>query len=772
MENEKTIRARLDEAYKILSLPRSHKPSQSSILFKNPSLPDSTYSNQLEYEIHQNIPQKGILNHKTTMPPSLSTRPVIVKNIKNNLRVSSEGDSLLGKLSDLLKTPRSCRPLILHNNDSIPESRFDHQGSPNSIFNNKPIPYSPESKNDFFPEQEVSGFNAKKSLSNWKIIFKKPLQIADSDPRIVIQGDVVDENFDTLSFKTAFVEKRLISTFLQSISGSIYHLDGPMDVSFMLDKGHDPLFCEKFESGFPLDWKDLLKQELLRIKKRYSNSINITNAAPESEESPIVFYNARDVTSESEISLEVAYSNEDTMPENKNSHKTLFNSRFIQSTSCNNLQNFSHNSELSSSSNCLTPTLKFDDIALLDHLDQAPVEEQSIKFNHSSNISPTPIFKYNTHNTKNSSLNHQTIKRIIYPNSLSKNSPISTAASPSTNDSTPNSNSSNEILNIKSPLSVNNPVPSNNDPLPTLNVLIEKDSKIPDSASDKSSLNFVGNIKPSDEKNPKKINTLVKKINHAEPPLEAGSILSHQTPKKPDTVTRKKSTNSVQLRSSKRFKNLQKTSEIISKLDSNSAIPSTLPAQKTSTLRSNKQELLPSEESLKNKSNSRKNQSLSPSPSNVVSSKPVSRVTAVNTKSKAKEQKPETVRDSHDPETQKSPISFQKAKKAELQGKQIPKTLPTEQVTTPVSKRQVYGKKSKSSTKKSPVKDLMKLDAETPTKTNGPEQTVATRSGRQVKSPGNWWEGGSKNNQAKPQSIGPSIRYIWGQVGVIRKDDD
>ncbi|OMJ17840.1 hypothetical protein AYI70_g5708, partial [Smittium culicis] len=51
------------------------------------------------------------------------------------------------------------------------------------------------------------------------------------------------------------------------------------------------------------------------------------------------------------------------------------------------------------------------------------------------------------------------------------------------------------------------------------------------------------------------------------------------------------------------------------------------------------------------------------------------------------------------------------------------------------------------------------------------ELVQSTRSGRKVKSPGNWWQRGLETPSKSKGDSTASIKYIWGEVGVVRKKD-
>ncbi|OMJ14653.1 hypothetical protein AYI69_g8509 [Smittium culicis] len=51
------------------------------------------------------------------------------------------------------------------------------------------------------------------------------------------------------------------------------------------------------------------------------------------------------------------------------------------------------------------------------------------------------------------------------------------------------------------------------------------------------------------------------------------------------------------------------------------------------------------------------------------------------------------------------------------------------------------------------------------------EQVQSTRSGRKVKSPGNWWQRGLETPSKSKDDTTTRIKYIWGEVGVVRKKD-
>jgi hypothetical protein len=81
------------------------------------------------------------------------------------------------------------------------------------------------------------------------------------------------ESLEQLEFCTAVIKKRLDRTHLQTDSGSLYRLEGPCDAAKMeLVGGYLQPLIRMFRAGFPLNWKEYLKEDLDR--RDYDSSLN------------------------------------------------------------------------------------------------------------------------------------------------------------------------------------------------------------------------------------------------------------------------------------------------------------------------------------------------------------------------------------------------------------------------------------------------------------------------------------------------------------------
>ncbi|PVU93577.1 hypothetical protein BB561_003156 [Smittium simulii] len=107
----------------------------------------------------------------------------------------------------------------------------------------------------------------------------------------------------------------------------------------------------------------------------------------------------------------------------------------------------------------------------------------------------------------------------------------------------------------------------------------------------------------------------------------------------------------------------------------------------------------------------------------------------------------------------------------------VPDTKIKESKNSPVKSRN-YSSTSKKTSKTSTAANIKKSKKESSAKpknissTSAPETPSITRSGRRVKSPGNWWELEDRLRNKTLEANKGSIKFIWGKVDVMVKQTD
>ncbi|PVU86307.1 hypothetical protein BB560_006771 [Smittium megazygosporum] len=256
-----------------IHIPNSSRENDPSAATKFPS---SSEFHALNYGHSPLIP--------SLIPGSYSTRPIFIGQedhyssyTQNNLSkynpesYSSNSPSVLNKsrnsnldrLSAILNTPRSRRPLLL--NGTSNSSSLENTKIIKSFISVQELPPELEELQSNSPLEESSkgGFSIKHTLSKWRISFKKTkFKFRDTEEWIIVQGYPKSNIESDSIYSTTFVDSSLGQRTIKTSSGSVFLLDGDPDLLFMLESGYSNEFLSAFKHGFPENWEQVVDAEI------------------------------------------------------------------------------------------------------------------------------------------------------------------------------------------------------------------------------------------------------------------------------------------------------------------------------------------------------------------------------------------------------------------------------------------------------------------------------------------------------------------------------
>ena len=148
--------------------------------------------------------------------------------------------------------------VIEGNNDDDNELHIDKE---NEVPNEKTSPSTKFNHNNFTPHPPPSPIHNQPSkviVKNWRLKFtpaknKYPLNIG-------IEGNRI-ENMDKVYYSST-IETRLNHHEVQTGNKTIIQLEGKMDIDSCKSRGFPVKVIEAFRDGFPLQWKQILKEDL------------------------------------------------------------------------------------------------------------------------------------------------------------------------------------------------------------------------------------------------------------------------------------------------------------------------------------------------------------------------------------------------------------------------------------------------------------------------------------------------------------------------------
>lgn len=99
-------------------------------------------------------------------------------------------------------------------------------------------------------------------LYNWGIRFTPKRPGVDYPFNIGVAGM---RRGDECSYHSSTIRNRLSNTEVQTFSGTVFCLEGP--INFKISREFPPSVLSVFKNGFPIDWKQVLLDNLIEIKK-------------------------------------------------------------------------------------------------------------------------------------------------------------------------------------------------------------------------------------------------------------------------------------------------------------------------------------------------------------------------------------------------------------------------------------------------------------------------------------------------------------------------
>ncbi|EPZ35557.1 hypothetical protein O9G_004921 [Rozella allomycis CSF55] len=206
--------------------------------------------------------------------PGTSVEKATKKKKLKGLFDSDSEEEEIGFLKDFKKSVQSIDKSQTETRQSISDSDFSASEESEISVDDKDekeeINVSKERKELSISEKEE--LNVSETLSDWYFL------VTNNEPRLtgvsleeskywfLIEGTKTGDDGNFLIWHSSYIVDRINSMHLKTCTGKIYKLLGKINKEEMEKSEFSEMFIKKFTNGFPLDWKDVIKD--------YFNSLN------------------------------------------------------------------------------------------------------------------------------------------------------------------------------------------------------------------------------------------------------------------------------------------------------------------------------------------------------------------------------------------------------------------------------------------------------------------------------------------------------------------